>query len=83
MKKVPLRRCVATNLQLPKKELIRIVKTPDGQVVVDKTGKVNGHGAYLQISCEAFEIAKNKKILDKVLDTKVNDEIYEELSKLL
>ena len=48
MKKIPLRRCVATNEQLPKKELLRIVKTPDDQIKVDLTGRLNGRGAYLK-----------------------------------
>ncbi len=48
MKKVPLRKCVATGEQLPKKELIRVVKNKEGQVFVDPTGKMNGRGAYLK-----------------------------------
>ena len=48
MKKVPLRKCVATQEQLPKKELIRIVRTKEGQVLIDESGKVNGRGAYLK-----------------------------------
>ena len=58
MKKVPLRKCVATGEQLPKKELIRIVKNKEGEVSVDPTGKKNGRGAYLKRSLEAIELAK-------------------------
>ena len=53
-----MRRCVATNESLPKKELLRIVKTPEGTVEVDITGKRNGRGAYLKKSIEALEVAK-------------------------
>lgn len=60
MKKVPLRKCVATGEQLPKKELIRIVKNKEGEVSVDPTGKKNGRGAYLKRSLDAIELAKRK-----------------------
>lgn len=78
MKKIPMRSCVVTKEKLPKNELIRIVKTEDG-VVVDTTGKVNGHGVYLKKDINVIEIAKTKKILDRLLETTVNDEIFEEL----
>ena len=79
MKKVPLRKCVATGEQLPKKELIRIVKNKEGEVSVDPTGKKNGRGAYLKRCLDAIELAKKKKILNRVLDTEIPEEIYEEL----
>lgn len=79
MKKVPLRKCVATGEQLPKKELIRIVKNKEGEVSVDPTGKKNGRGAYLKRSLDAIVLAKKKKILNRVLDTEIPEEIYEEL----
>lgn len=79
MKKVPLRKCVATGEQLPKKELIRIVKNKEGEVSVDPTGKKNGRGAYLKRSLDAIELAEKKKILNRVLDTEIPEEIYEEL----
>lgn len=79
MKKVPLRKCVATGEQLPKKELIRIVKNKEGEVSVDPTGKKNGRGAYLKRSLDAIELAKKKEILNRVLDTEIPEEIYEEL----
>ena len=82
-KKVPLRKCVATNEQFPKKELIRIVRTPEGEVKIDLTGKLNGRGAYLSKSLEAIELAKKKKILDRHLETTVSNEVFEELIKLV
>ncbi|MCD7839717.1 MAG: YlxR family protein [Erysipelotrichaceae bacterium] len=78
-RKIPLRRCVATGEQLPKKELIRIVKNKEGEVFVDPTGKMNGRGAYLKRSQEAIELAKKKGVLDKSLGISVPDSIYEEL----
>ena len=79
MKKVPLRKCVATGEQLPKKELIRIVRNKEGEVSVDPTGKKNGRGAYLKRSLDAIELAKKKQILNRVLEAEIPEEIYEEL----
>ena len=79
MKKVPLRKCVATNEQLPKKDLIRIVRNKEGQVFIDATGKMNGRGAYLKRSLEAIEIAKKKGVLKRSLEVDIPEEIYEEL----
>ena len=82
-KKIPMRKCVVTQEQFPKKELIRIVRTPEGNVIVDKTGKANGHGAYISRSLNTLEIAKKKKILDKVLEVQIPDSIYEELKNII
>ena len=79
MKKVPLRKCVATQEQLPKKELIRIVRDNTGEVFIDPTGKKNGRGAYLKRSLEAIEIAKKKDSLKKALEVDIPDSIFEEL----
>jgi len=79
MKKIPMRRCVATMAQLPKKELVRIVRTPEGQVKVDLTGRSNGRGAYLAKTLEAIELCKKKGALARALECAIPDEIYEEL----
>lgn len=81
MRKIPLRKCIATNEQLSKKELIRVVKNKEGQVFVDPTGKMNGRGAYLKKSHGAIEIAKKKKLLARSLQIDIPEEIYEELEK--
>ena len=83
MKKIPMRTCVVTGEKLEKKELIRIVRTPESDVIIDETGKANGRGAYLKKSLEAIEKAKKTKILDKKLEVEVPDEIYEELLNIL
>ena len=79
MKKIPMRSCVVTGEKLPKKELIRVVRTPEGDVIVDQTGKANGRGAYLKKDKDAFLKAKNSKILNKKLEVEVPDSIYDEL----
>ena len=83
MKKIPLRRCVATHEQLPKKELLRIENTPDDQIKVDLTGRLNGRGAYLKKDAEALAIAKKKKSLEKSLEISISDEVYEEILKVI
>ena len=79
VKKIPLRKCLATGEQLPKKELIRVVRNKEGEVFVDPTGKKNGRGAYLKRSQEAIDIAKKKKVLSRALDVEIPDAIFEEL----
>ena len=83
MKKIPMRTCLATGEKLPKKELIRVVRTPEGNVIVDESGKANGRGAYLKKSIEAIEKARKSKILNKKLEVEVPDSIYEELKSIV
>lgn len=82
-KKIPMRSCVVTREKLPKQELIRVVRTPEGNVIVDITGKANGRGAYLKKDREVFLKAKQKHVLDKVLETDVKEEVFDELNKLI
>ena len=83
MKKIPLRRCVVTKEQLPKAELLRIVKNKENEVFVDLTGKANGRGAYIKKDVNVLKIAKDKKILDRALETQINTEVYEEIEKVI
>ena len=78
MKKIPMRMCIVTRERFPKMELLRIVKTDDG-VIVDKTGKVNGHGCYIKCDIEVLNKARKNKILNKVFECNVDDSIYDEI----
>jgi len=82
-KKIPLRRCLASNEQYPKKELLRIVRTPEGNIVIDATGKANGRGAYIKLSLENIEILKRKGLLGRVLECEIPDSIYDDLRRVL
>lgn len=82
-RKVPLRKCVATGEMRPKKELVRIVRSKEGEVSIDLTGKKSGRGAYLTKEKEAILLAKKKNILSNQLQVQVNDSVYEELLKLV
>lgn len=79
VKKVPLRKCVVTNEQHPKMEMFRVVRTPEGNVILDLTGKARGHGAYVSKKKSAILASQKKKILDRHLEAPVPDSLYEEL----
>mgnify|MGYP003541165782 CR=1 FL=1 len=80
VKKIPMRTCVITKEKYPKKELIRIIRTPEGNICIDETGKANGRGAYLKKDFEVIEKARKTKALDRVLETTIPESIYEELN---
>lgn len=82
-KKVPLRTCVITKEQLPKQELLRIVRTPEGEVKADETGKLNGRGAYIKKDVQVLEKAKKSKILDKRLECTISDSVYDEIKQII
>ena len=81
-KKIPMRKCVITGEQQPKKDLIRVVRGTDGEVSVDPTGKKNGRGVYLHLTPEVVALAKKKNVLSRHLEVEVRETIYEELEKL-
>ncbi|MBE6132674.1 MAG: YlxR family protein [Erysipelotrichaceae bacterium] len=81
MKKIPMRRCLATNEMCPKKDLLRVVKNNEGKVFFDYSSKANGRGAYIKCSVEAINIARTKKVLDRALETTVPEEVYEKMLK--
>ncbi len=83
MKKIPMRMCVVTREKLPKMELIRIVRTPLNEVVIDLKGKVNGRGVYLKKEAEVFNKAKKSKVLNRTLEIEIKEELYEQLYDLL
>lgn len=81
MKKIPMRKCLATNELCPKMELLRVVKNNEGKVFFDYSSKANGRGAYIKCSVEAINIARTKKVLDRALETTVPEEVYEKMLK--
>ena len=81
--KVPLRKCVVTREQLPKKDLVRVVKNKEHGVIVDSKGKLNGRGAYLKLEEKVILKAKKSNALGRHLNTEIPDSIYEELLGLL
>ncbi|OHW62801.1 hypothetical protein EUAN_05850 [Andreesenia angusta] len=78
-KKIPLRRCVGCNESKPKKELVRIVKSKEGEIAVDLTGKANGRGAYICRDSECLKKAMKSKRVERALETQIPDEVYDRL----
>jgi uncharacterized protein len=78
-KKVPMRKCVACQEMTPKKELIRVVREPNGEVKMDPTGKASGRGAYLCKKEACFSLARKRKALDRSLEVSIPDEIFQRL----
>lgn len=78
-KKIPLRKCISCGENKSKKELLRIVKTNENQVLVDLTGKVNGRGAYICPSKSCFELAHKNRKISRALQMEIDDELYEKL----
>lgn len=82
-RKIPMRKCVATGEMKPKKELVRIVRSKEGEVSIDLTGKKSGRGAYLSRDKEAILLAKKKNTLKNHLETDIDDSLYDELLELV
>ena len=82
-RKIPMRTCVVTHEQFPKKELLRVVRDKEGNVTVDITGKANGRGAYIKKDLEVLEKAIKTKILEKKLECVIEDKIYEEIKNII
>lgn len=83
MKKIPERTCVVTKEKTQKKDLLRVVRDKEGNVSIDITGKLNGRGAYLKKDAEVIKKAQNTKVLERVLEVPIPDEIYEEMLNII
>lgn len=83
MKNIPQRTCTVCRTQKNKNELLRIVKNKENIIKVDVNGKEPGRGAYICLSMECLEKAKKGKNLEKALDIKISDEIYDEIKNII
>ena len=79
MKKMPERTCVITKEKTLKKDLLRVVRTPEGEILVDLTGKANGRGAYLKKDTAVIEKARTTKALERILEVPIPNEVYDEM----
>ncbi len=80
-KKIPMRKCVGCGEMKPKKELVRVVRTPEGEISADPTGKKNGRGAYFCTDPACVLKAQKGKRLERAFECAVPPEVYESLSK--
>lgn len=78
-KKIPLRRCVGCGEMFDKRDLVRAVKRPDGEIRLDLTGKMAGRGAYVCKKAECLRLAQKKHALDRSLGVTVDDSVYEKM----
>ena len=78
-RKIPMRSCVVTREKLPKQELLRIVKTTDGIVLGDVSGKINGRGAYIKKDIDVLNKAIKSKVLERHLEVTISDELYDKI----
>ena len=80
-KKIPQRQCMGCRERKPKKELIRVVRSPEGEVSLDFRGKKNGRGAYLCRKSECLKLARKSRRIDRALETQIPDAIYDRLEE--
>lgn len=80
VRKQPQRMCVGCREMKPKKELLRVVKSPEGEIALDPTGKKPGRGAYLCLDPECLKKARKQKSLSRALDASIDEAVYEELT---
>lgn len=80
-KKVPERRCVGCQGTFPKKDLLRVLRSPEGEISIDFTGKKSGRGAYLCKNETCFKKARKSGIIRRALECEISEEIYDELEK--
>ena len=83
IKKVPERKCIGCNEHREKADLWRVVKTKEGEISLDTTGKKSGRGAYICPSAECLKRAVKSKRIDKILETSVPASVYEEAERML
>ncbi|MFV0351405.1 MAG: RNase P modulator RnpM [Oscillospiraceae bacterium] len=83
VKKVPIRRCVGCGQSKPKKELVRVVRTAEGEILLDVTGRKAGRGAYICRDAACLALARKKKSLERAFETAIPPEVYEALAQQL
>jgi len=83
VKKIPMRMCLGCNEMKPKRELIRVVKTPEGDVLLDLTGKKSGRGAYICKSVECMKKARKSRRFEKAFSMQIDDEVYRRMEEQL
>ena len=80
-KKIPQRQCMGCRERMEKKALIRVVRTPEGQVMLDFSGKLNGRGAYICPKAECLKKAQKSNSLSRSLETDIPEEVYQRLAR--
>ena len=82
-RKIPTRQCLGCNEHKPKKELLRVLRTPEGEITLDFTGKKSGRGAYICYDVKCLKKARKSKRIDKSLEAEIPEEIYDKMEREL
>lgn len=82
-RKIPLRMCVGCREMKPKRELLRVVKSPSGDVQIDRIGKAQGRGAYVCKNADCFKKARKSKALERALETAIAEAVFEQLMETI
>lgn len=82
-KKIPLRKCTGCGEMKPKKELVRVVKTPEDEILIDLTGRKNGRGAYICRNVDCLKKARKSKRIEKSFQCSIPDEVYDKMEEEL
>ena len=83
VKKIPIRQCLGCNEHKPKAEMIRVVRSPEGEISLDTKGKKSGRGAYVCYSVKCLNKARKSKRIERALDCTIGEEIYDEMETRL
>ena len=81
VRKIPMRQCMGCNEHKPKQELLRVVRSPEGEISLDFTGKKNGRGAYLCRDVKCLRRARKSRRIDRVLETEIPEEVYDRMER--
>ena len=82
-KKIPMRQCKGCREMFPKRELLRVVRSPEGEISLDMVGKKSGRGAYICKNVECFQKARKARSLERELECAISDEVYDQLKAQL
>lgn len=82
-RKIPMRTCCVTREKLPKQDLLRVVRTPEGTVTIDLVGKMNGRGAYIKKDLAILERSKKTKALERCLEVEIKEDVYEQIKQAI
>lgn len=83
VRKIPVRQCLGCNEHKPKKEMLRVLRTPEGEITLDFTGKKSGRGAYICPKTSCLKRARKSRRIDRALECNIPDEVYDAMEKVL
>ena len=83
VKKIPMRQCLGCNEHKPKREMLRVLRTPEGEVVLDLTGKKSGRGAYICPKASCLKKARKTRRIDRELNVTIDEAVYDEMERVL